>query len=474
MVRAMATGGPPVERLRGYLRELPPATRALLIAELERSLLRGDDVPGGDLLLQEVRSAVRESGQHAPRIGSAARFFFRPLEPFLIDDDPGHKHQARVARNALQPIWEWICRDVMPEEAECFSETVGHALLCNDIATCDQLSGPFQDQVSRRIRSMLAQVRSDQKAHRRLVGQVGTPAAIENLHDLLAILAVRQTLASLSSRLPGHIQNLAEAQCEEIKAMLDPCASRRDELLCYALVLVMGRLASPWQLVRLAVRAADSDDASRVAGTPYGVAVNIILADIARMVRELKADLRGGGSMAVTSLLKCIHDAVRGVRSELDLALDSPWSRQLAAIRSEVSGALKTEIESIPDRVRCLLRPRLPDKMSLADGLDPDDVAETEGLIELLRACRHYAGELAVSEMTRRTHSELQQYLDTGTQLLLDGLRGGEPAERPFRLSQLDAAVRFCAKVFGAEYAALLGKAAEVAANNERKAAARI
>jgi len=59
----MATGEAPVERLRGYLLQLPPAKRALLIAELERSLLRGDDVPGGDLLLQEVRGSVRESAK---------------------------------------------------------------------------------------------------------------------------------------------------------------------------------------------------------------------------------------------------------------------------------------------------------------------------------------------------------------------------------------------------------------------------
>ena len=44
---------------------------------------------------------------------------------------------------------------------------------------------------------------------------------------------------------------------------------------------------------------------------------------------------------------------------------------------------------------------------------------------------------------------------------------------RPFRQSQVDAAVRFCATVFGPQYAALLGKAAEVAVNSERKAAAR-
>ena len=39
--------------------------------------------------------------------------------------------------------------------------------------------------------------------------------------------------------------------------------------------------------------------------------------------------------------------------------------------------------------------------------------------------------------------------------------------------AQFDAAVRFCGKVFGAEYAATLTKAAEVALANERKAAER-
>jgi hypothetical protein len=33
--------------------------------------------------------------------------------------------------------------------------------------------------------------------------------------------------------------------------------------------------------------------------------------------------------------------------------------------------------------------------------------------------------------------------------------------------------MRFCAEVFGPQYAAVLGKAAEVAANRERRAAAR-
>jgi len=100
-------------------------------------------------------------------------------------------------------------------------------------------------------------------------------------------------------------------------------------------------------------------------------------------------------------------------------------------------------------------------------------VAETEALIGFVDACRKYAGELALNEMTQRTYSELQHYLETGTPALLDGLRNTSEGDRKFRQSQVDAAVRFCGKAFGPEYASQLAKAAEVAAHSERKAAAK-
>jgi hypothetical protein len=105
--------------------------------------------------------------------------------------------------------------------------------------------------------------------------------------------------------------------------------------------------------------------------------------------------------------------------------------------------------------------------------LDAGDVEEAEALIEFVGACRNFASELAINEMTKRTYTELQHYLETGTQILLDGLRHAGDGDRPFRQSQVDAAVRFCRKVFGQDYASQLAKAAEVAGHAalaERKA----
>jgi hypothetical protein len=173
--------------------------------------------------------------------------------------------------------------------------------------------------------------------------------------------------------------------------------------------------------------------------------------------------------VAVRALLKTIHDSARGLRTELDLPVDSTWGRALAGQRAQIADLLRSEIESMPGRVRRLLRPRPSAEIRPNSTLDADEVAETESSVEFVAACRYFAGELALNEVTQRSFKDLQQFLDSGTRALLDGLRHSGEADRTFRQSQLDAAQRFCAKVFGADYAALLGKAAEVAGNAERK-----
>jgi len=45
------------------------------------------------------------------------------------------------------------------------------------------------------------------------------------------------------------------------------------------------------------------------------------------------------------------------------------------------------------------------------------------------------------------------------------------PAELALRQSQVDAAVRFSAKLFGANYAGLLARAADIAVKDEQKSA---
>ena len=170
----MALGALPVDRLRQYLRELPTGARALLIKELERAVLRGDDIPGGDMLLQEVRAAVRESGEPVLRIGHPARLFFQPLEPFLTDARTDRKLPGRITRAALEPIWNWISRELVPVESKTYCDEVNRTIAAGDLNPEASLAHGLQELAVKRISAALAVAKTDEKARRRISTQIVT------------------------------------------------------------------------------------------------------------------------------------------------------------------------------------------------------------------------------------------------------------------------------------------------------------
>ncbi len=340
----MAGAETTVERLRQFLRELSPGARSLLIGELERSVLRGEDVSGADLVLQELRRIVREQRDGSLRIEDSAQLLFKPLEPFLVHDRGDHHHPGRVARSSLEPLWNWIQRDLLPDASDLAAD-VSEAMNAGDKVRTERLARIFQDRVAAAIEVNMSAAADDSKILRRILQQIGTPRAGEELTAFKCALKGRDVLASLSARLPLQIGNLANDQLDECKALIESAAARDGELFLYALLTVMNRMAAPWQLIRLGVKAAGSDTAARVAGSHYGVAVNIVLAELERMVAELRDDLRSGQGIAVGALLKTIHDSARGLRTELELPVDSTWGRALAAQRTQISELLRSEIE---------------------------------------------------------------------------------------------------------------------------------
>ncbi len=475
----MTSDGQSIERLREYLRALTPEAQSLLVEELERNPLRDDESGGNTLVLQELRHAIGTDAQPVPLSGDAARLFFAPLEPFLIDARADHKRIGRIARLSLEAIWAWVGRDLMPAEAKALTEDINRALHAGDRSKAELRVRALHECAVQRIKATVDGVGSDDKARRRLAVQVGIPRALDDLNTIFAILSLRDVLADLGRRLPTYIRAFERDQIEPVKALLDHAvaqpavaAAGARKIYLYGLILVMNRLPAPWQLIRIATSAADSDSTARIVATPYAAAVTIVLSEVENMIGELRAEFKSGRPVA--AMLKGIHDAARGLRSEIDLFGNSVWSRQLAAIRADVSDLLNAEIVTTPGFVRRLLRPRPANEIAPGAQLDAINVNEAETRVEFVSACRHYANELAISEVTMRAHSDLALYLETGTKVLLNSLRHAGDDDLPFRQSQVEAAIRFCRIVFGGEYAGLLCKAAEVAvqtAPSERKSA---
>jgi hypothetical protein len=456
-------GAVPHERLRGYLQELGPQARAMLLAELERSHLLGNELPGVDLILRALLPET-EDAPRAMRTHPQARLFFAPLEPFLFDAGTARRRLGRVERSALVPIWQWIGRDVAPDATRTFESDVAAAMTARDSARMASLTRAFQDEIAYALGAIIAGVPQEERARRRLAGQVGTADAFRDLHILHTVLTHRDTLAALAERIPANIYLLEGELLRSVYAAVRVTVAAHPALLSPALGLVMNRLTIPWHLIRLTVASAQSGVG--LVQSPLAYAVTFVLSYLASVAEELRAALKAGRFAHAAVLLKRLHDSIRGIRTELDLSRASAWARELAALLGEVSDILQSEIETVPGRVRRLMRPRKASEIRPESTLDPVEVQETQAQIAFVGVCRNYASELAINHPASHAHSTLKSLVDAGMPALVDALRGTGATERSFRQSQIDAAISFAEVLFGPDYAAAVAKAAALSAQS--------
>lgn len=448
------------ERLREYLAQLPPQSQALLMREFERALERGDDVVVARFVLEELRKIVRGSDDDtAPRTEDPARLMFRVLEPFLIDSNQ-QPRPGQIRRGSLTSIWQWLEREAIPAQIREFEAGLV-SLRGGTAALADPLVRKLQIAAAEAIEKVINPEPGVDR--QRAMSRVGPPSTVEDLPGVGAVLANREALETFDGKLSSNLRSFGESQVNSMIGSLNVPALQTPIMLPFALTMILQHLAQPWQIVRLAIKVAGSDDEIRVAATPYGVAVTMAIHDLAQLTADLHDELKRGHYTNVAEKLKLIHDGVRGLRTELDLRSDSTWGKRLAAIRVDISNALKSEIESVPGRVRRLLRQRPDKEVSANSRIDQIEVDEAAALIDFVAICRNYASELAINEMTLRTYSELQQYVEKSTEALVQSLRGCDPRVKPFRHMQALAAIRFCEVLFGHDYAQLMRRAVESA-----------
>ena len=95
-------------------------------------------------------------------------------------------------------------------------------MLAGDRPRTERLARMFQDRVAAAIETNISADEGDGRIRRRILQQIGTPHADEELATLKCALKGRDILATLSARLPLQIGNLANAQLDECKTLINP------------------------------------------------------------------------------------------------------------------------------------------------------------------------------------------------------------------------------------------------------------
>ena len=348
----------PADRLGEFLQRLSPLTRSCLLAELERLELGGAGMQGSDHIKARLRAEFRQDGTTQNRTANPSRYFFTPVEQLLIDGSPDHANLGRISRASLTPIWEWISRDLLPTMARDYTAKMKELIASDKHREARQVASTFQTKVGKSLDGTLGTSDGAEQANLKLKAYTASPTVFDDVTKLMQALQAREALAKFDDSLPERIVELDDPQVKKMVALLDGFRKKHPEAVPFALTLVAKRLKQPWQILRLATKAARSKSAADVAATPYAIAVDMVLDQIEDKRVVLRKALKTNRVITAKDILTEIYDTEHAIQVRIDGIEQCDWGRRLHTVMEAISTMVEAEVSRFPDDVGHVLGSR--------------------------------------------------------------------------------------------------------------------
>lgn len=330
---------------------MTPLSRSCLLSEIDRLELCGIDVPGSSNILAKLRAEFRKDGSTQRRVSSPSRYFFVPIEPFLIDSAPDHASPGRISRSSLIPIWEWICRDLLPTMARDYNRAISDLDAIHNSKEVLQVASAFRTKVAKVIENTLASPDGAELAHSKLAQYTAARTAFDDVIKMLQVLRACDVLVKFEATLPDRISKFDNGQVAKITTLLDALRKTNAEAVPFALTLVAKRLKTCWQLIRLATAAAGSKNAADVAVAPYAIAITMVLDQLDDKRMALRIALRDNRVLVAKELLTEVYDTEYMLQGSIGRFGESIWGLRLQHIMDSIAALVEIEVSRFPEEV---------------------------------------------------------------------------------------------------------------------------
>jgi hypothetical protein len=347
-----------VDRLWDFIQRLTPLMRSSLLTELERLELCGVEMPGSADIQAKLRAELRREGSTQNRTAPPSRYFFASIESLLIDGAPEHANSGRVPRGSLAPIWEWITRDLLPTMARDFNAQMKDLIAGDKQKEANQAAAAFQTKVVKVLESTLSSPEGVEQTRAKLASYTAARSAYDDLVKIMSALRARNALAKFDAALPERISKFDDGLVLKLTRLLHSLAKNHADAMPFALTLIANRLKTPWQLIRLATKAAPSKTAADVAATPYAIVVSMVIDRIDDNRAALRIALKNNRVLIARDLLTEIYDTEYALRVRIDQFEQSDWGARLCALMEAIAMLVEEEVSRFPAEVGHVLGSR--------------------------------------------------------------------------------------------------------------------
>jgi len=423
-------------KLRAYLATLPESMALKLLAGLERAMIAGGDkgLPV-DFIRETIRPALRSLEGRRPGFATAQRLFCLPFEDVLVNERRGGKIRGIVERASIQPLWDVLRHDLLPDTFSDLSARVSRHILKQD----KEALGASLSVMRRSAAAALLEAarHADENAAYRetMIERLGGAAPAADARDMAYMLSLGDDLLNLQGRLPFKAGDLDDAGLRALREAYERALEDAPDAALYVPLAAMGRLAKPWQILRLlkVLQQGEPNGAGEALG--------------ARLTERLFAEMEGmaAGIAAhrpgVTSLDVVADETVwlanmsKGFSDEAALVRLTGWEERLFGLRQQVSGVIGDHLARL-ERDLHLALPRqtagiyghgVVFRADLMTHVDAARAEKVRAQLCFVLETWHRADALGIAQLYRDMKNMMDEYLTRYREALVNELRLAQP-----------------------------------------------
>lgn len=456
------------EKLRTFLRGLPPHYVLPLAAAVEQDRLAGNSGLPHQLILDDLRPALTGTGLTGERTTTPRQVFSAPFEDILVAERP-LKRPGRIASSSVEAVWHWLGGDLAPAVHREICARLAEAVQAGDVAAIAKGAADLHRNCAAALLRALGDAVPGTPRHSILAERLGGGDVVEDARDMALVLGVAGDIEKIRKRVPQGLRTLSEEQVAALSGLIRELAEQRPESVGAALHVIMGRLAKPWDVLRLVARLRSGDGVC--AGMDYSSVTELLFTDLEEVTGFFhRLSPARFDPVEVVERLRAFADIANGIARLLDAPARETFNERL--LRAKAAAAEKMEIlmERAPRAVMAALPyqtigafgrgRRRPDLSRHPDVADSEHALRTACLIE---DCRDIAADSGFKGAYCEAVGELREALIEYGRALVHELDASNPETRARGLAFLDLAVTLTAQILSPEEADLLRRRAPAA-----------
>jgi len=457
------------EKLNRHLASLPPKSAIALLREVQCDELRGGDAYPHKFVTRRLIENLAERGLAAELLLQPWILFCEPLDVFLTDKKNDPKQRGAILRQSVTIIWNWLLTEVFSDRLPDLEIEIIQALKGGESDRARSLMAEFHAQAGNRIWSELSPVEEGSRAYLSYNAKFGQAGVFEDALEIARVLRIAPALLQLHSQMQVGLTLKHDEDVFYAHSLYEKFLQSADDHVELGMLLIAYRLAKPYEILKILRHRTGADLDTIILRDPASQSATIILSNLEHSISQaIELIARYEDFPTVEKKITDFFEYIGLFTSLMEISPRSLWGNKIIQIRSELSSAIKIQIEQLPRLINLLRyknRQQNPHPAGDNAKSDPNayDIRQALYIANLLEVTGRQINQLSINDAFAKAKNDSNKFIEAVAEIIVSALAKGDAAEKKKILKYFNPIVDLTLILQGQELASLLERRGESA-----------